>query len=238
MRAHVLQAVLVGIWGGFLVLERRAFMQAMLSRPLVGGTVTGWLLGDVTAGLFTGLVFELLHLGGASLGASQAEHDTLASVVGAAFAASMGNALGSDTTPAIWAWAILCAAPFAPAGQWVEAKLDARAQKYFRRAQGLALAGAVERATRQNLRAMWPQFVFYGISCFLAVGLGWPLATLESSLPLPLLRGLAWAYPAIGTLACALAISRVEVPKRYLIGFIFALAAYLLATAGFGGGFA
>jgi mannose/fructose/N-acetylgalactosamine-specific phosphotransferase system component IIC len=237
MHSQLLHAILVGIWGGLLALERRAFLQAMFSRPLVGGTVTGLILGDVSAGLFTGLVFELLYLGSASLGGVHAEHDSLASVVGASFAASIGASLGSDSTPAIWALAILLAVPFGLLGAKVEGRLDTRAQKYFVRAQSLAISGNFDKAVRQNLRAMWPQFVFYGLTCFASVYAGTVIANAQAQLPLNVLRGLAWAYPALGTLACALAVSRLEAPHRYSIGVVCAMLAFALAMLGFGGAF-
>jgi len=36
--------------------------QAMLSRPLVAGTVAGWLAGDLEAGLAVGVLLELFAL--------------------------------------------------------------------------------------------------------------------------------------------------------------------------------
>ncbi|MDR1039722.1 MAG: hypothetical protein LBR80_06045 [Deltaproteobacteria bacterium] len=45
-----------------LSLDRRAFMQTMLGRPLVVGTVVGWTLSEPLAGLSLGLWTELLWL--------------------------------------------------------------------------------------------------------------------------------------------------------------------------------
>ena len=50
---------LAGLWGGLLSLERRAFLQAMFSRPLVAATGTGMLLEDAESGLYVGLVGPL-----------------------------------------------------------------------------------------------------------------------------------------------------------------------------------
>ena len=71
---------LAGLWGGLLALERRAFLQAMFSRPLVAAAGAGLLLEDVTSGLFVGLLFELYYLGGASLGGAHTDHETLPAV--------------------------------------------------------------------------------------------------------------------------------------------------------------
>ena len=50
------------IWGTLVGLDLVSVPQAMISRPLVAGTVAGWLVGDVEAGLRVGVVFELFAL--------------------------------------------------------------------------------------------------------------------------------------------------------------------------------
>jgi mannose/fructose/N-acetylgalactosamine-specific phosphotransferase system component IIC len=215
------EVLLTSVWGGLLSLERRAFLQAMASRPLVAGTVTGVLLGEAQAGLFVGLVFELLHLGGASLGGAHPDHDTLPAVAGAALAVGMGEA-GGGSTPATWAFAILLCAPFGRAGLWLENRLDARARKYFGRALNAAEAGNVRAAARQNLRAMWPQFVFYGLLCGAAAAVGPLLAPLPAALPGAVLRGLGWAYPAMGVAAAAAAVQGSHAPARLRIALLTA----------------
>ena len=215
-----------------MALERRAFLQAMISRPLVAGTLMGLLLGDASAGLYVGLVFELLHLGGASLGGAHPDHDTLPAVAGAAMAAAMGQASGSDATPAMWALAILVCAPFGRAGMRLENRLDDRARKYFGRAMTAADAGNLAKAGRQNLRAMWPQFVFYGLLCAGAAAAGPTLEWGLEQLPMPALRGLAWTYPAMGVAAAGIAVRGSHAPRRLLIavGTVVVTAGVMLAT--------
>lgn len=228
-----LTVLVTSIFGGLLALERRAFLQAMASRPLVAATATGALLDDVVGGLMVGLVFELLHLGGASLGGAHPDHDTLPAVMGAALAAGMAGAAGSDSTPALWSVAILLCAPFGRAGLLLENRLDLRARKYFGRAVMAADAGNVKKAARQNLRAMWPQFVFYGLLCGSAALLGPHLERfLVHDAPLELLRGLAWAFPAMGVAAAATAVHGSHAPKRgriALTAVVVTVGALLLA---------
>ena len=69
---------LAGAWGGLLALERRSFLQAMLSRPLVAATGMGLILGEQETGLYIGMLLELFHLGSAALGAALPENETLA----------------------------------------------------------------------------------------------------------------------------------------------------------------
>src|ERR1700682_4426 len=92
---------LAGLWGGLVALERRAFLQAMISRPLVAATGMGLLLDDLPSGLFIGMLLELFHLGSANLGAALPENDTLAATGTAAAAAGLAGGTGGST-PAIW----------------------------------------------------------------------------------------------------------------------------------------
>src|SRR5256885_1436970 len=90
----------------------------------------------------------------------------------------------------------------------------------------VALAGlwggllALERAVRQNIRAMWPHFVGFGLLCAAAVVIGYLLAPLEPRLPLNGLRGLAWAYPAMASVAAAVAVhaSRARLAVLFATG--------------------
>jgi mannose/fructose/N-acetylgalactosamine-specific phosphotransferase system component IIC len=50
------------LWGTLVGLDLVSVPQAMISRPLVAGTVAGWLAGDVEAGLRIGVLFELFAL--------------------------------------------------------------------------------------------------------------------------------------------------------------------------------
>lgn len=57
---HVVLPLL--LWGTLVGLDLVSVPQAMISRPLVAGTVAGWLVGDVEAGLRVGVLFELFAL--------------------------------------------------------------------------------------------------------------------------------------------------------------------------------
>ncbi len=50
------------LWGTLVGLDLVSVPQAMISRPLVAGTVAGWLINDVDAGLRLGVLFELFAL--------------------------------------------------------------------------------------------------------------------------------------------------------------------------------
>jgi len=49
-------------WGTLVGLDLVSVPQLLLSRPLVAGTVAGWLVGDVESGLRVGMILELFAL--------------------------------------------------------------------------------------------------------------------------------------------------------------------------------
>jgi mannose/fructose/N-acetylgalactosamine-specific phosphotransferase system component IIC len=199
------QVALAGLWGGIVAVERKAFLQAMLSRPLVAATAMGALLGDVPAGLFVGMLLELFHLGSASLGAALPENDTLSATGTAAAAATMASATGAGSTPALWSLAILVFIGLGRAGRWLERALERYSARLATAALASADEGNLRRAVRQNLWGMWPHFAVFGGATALCALCGYALGVLAQELPLPLLRGLAWAYPAMGSVAAAVA---------------------------------
>jgi PTS system mannose-specific IIC component len=50
------------LWGTLVGLDLVSVPQAMISRPLVAGSVAGWLVGDIEAGLRIGALLELFAL--------------------------------------------------------------------------------------------------------------------------------------------------------------------------------
>lgn len=197
---------LAALWGGLMALERRAFLQAMFSRPLVAATVTGLLLDDVTSGLFVGMLLELFHLGSASLGAALPDNDTLAATGASAAAAGLAHASGGGGTPALWSLAILLFLGLGRVGRHADRWLEQHSTHLAEEALTAAHAGNLRRAVRQNLWGMWPHFALYGALTALCAAVGHLLGRYVDRLPLEVLRGLAWAYPAMASVAAAIAV--------------------------------
>ncbi|MCY1019720.1 PTS sugar transporter subunit IIC [Pyxidicoccus sp. MSG2] len=199
------QVALAGLWGGLVALERKAFLQAMLSRPLVAATIMGLLLGDVPSGLAVGLLLELFFLGTANLGAALPENDTLAATGTSAAAATLTTATGAGSTPAIWSLAVLLFIGLGRVGRRGDRLLEGYTARLARVALASAEAGNLTRAVRQNLWGMWPHFVLYGALTSLCALAGFFVEPLLQALPPPVVRGLAWAWPAMASVAASLA---------------------------------
>jgi mannose/fructose/N-acetylgalactosamine-specific phosphotransferase system component IIC len=87
-------AALLVLWGAVVGLDLVSVPQAMLSRPLVAGTVAGWLAGDTEAGLRVGVLLELFALDVLPIGAVRYPDYGPATVAAAALAAGAPWELG------------------------------------------------------------------------------------------------------------------------------------------------
>ena len=90
----LLTIVVLVAWGTLVALDLVSVPQAMLSRPLVAGTVAGWIVGDVEAGLRVGVVLELFALDVLPIGAVRYPDYGPATVVAVALAAGAPWELG------------------------------------------------------------------------------------------------------------------------------------------------
>ncbi len=199
------QVALAGLWGGLVALERKAFLQAMFSRPLVAATIMGTLLNDVDSGLFVGLVLELFYLGAANLGASLPDNDTLSATCASAAAATMAAATGAGSTPALWSLSVLLFIGMGRVGRKLDRRLESYSGRLAKKALASAESGNLTRAVRQNLWGMWPHFLLFGTVTALCALVGCLVGPLLERLPLQVLRGLAWAWPAMAAVAAAIA---------------------------------
>jgi PTS system mannose-specific IIC component len=145
----------------------------------------------------------------------------------------MAAAARGPGTPAIWSLAILVAAPLGPIGRELENAFDERAVRYLAAALTSADKENFRRVARQNLWGMWPHFVAFGTLCVLAARLGYALEPFERTLPLPLLRGLAWAYPAMASVAAGIAVRGSHSKKAAALAGAAALT--MPFALGFGG---
>lgn len=206
MHVAWVHVALAGIWGALVSLERRAFLQAMFSRPLVAATGMGLLLGQLQTGLYLGMVLELFYLGTASLGAALPENDTLAASGTTAAAAMMASHAGGGGTPAIWSICLILFSGLGLLGRAVDRRLETHAASLSAHGLELAEHGELERAVRQNLWGIWPYALVYLVLNVACATLGlWIGMVILPRVPLVGLRGLAWAFPAMASVAAAIA---------------------------------
>lgn len=78
--------------GGLLALDATSVGQFMVSRPLVAGALTGWLVGDPALGVTVGAILELYLLVSFPTGGSRFPEGATATVVAVASAAGASGA--------------------------------------------------------------------------------------------------------------------------------------------------
>jgi PTS system mannose-specific IIC component len=109
--------IILTLIGGLVAADETAFLQVMISRPLVSGAMIGWLLGDPGSGLLLGSILELLYLDTLPVGAARFPDSGLATVVGTGVLILSGKYL-IDPTPGIWLVVILIAIITGLLGGW------------------------------------------------------------------------------------------------------------------------
>lgn len=140
--------MLLSALGGVLGLDTVSFPQAMLSRPIVGATLAGALLGDAAAGLLAGAALELFAVETLPFGASRYPEWGSAGVVGGSlFATAGGFSAGRLTTAVLAALAVAWVGGWSMVqvrklnARWARARHGAVAQGTRRTVIGLQVAG-------------------------------------------------------------------------------------------------
>lgn len=90
----MMQAFLVALVAAVCKIDNRLFGMTMIQRPLIVGTLVGFIYGDPVAGMMFGAQFELLSMGLVGIGAHSGMPEiTLGSALCTAFALGSGTGL-------------------------------------------------------------------------------------------------------------------------------------------------
>lgn len=98
----------VFLLGGVVALDGTSFGQVMISRPLVAGTLGGWIVGAPEAGAMLGLILEALDLSDLPVGAAVTPETGPAALAAGAVFGTTGTSLLALLTAAlfglVWQW--------------------------------------------------------------------------------------------------------------------------------------
>jgi mannose/fructose/N-acetylgalactosamine-specific phosphotransferase system component IIC len=195
--------LVVAVVAGLAAVERKGFLQAMLSRPVALAPIVGFALGDLPGGLLLGPPLELLWLGAVNMGASLPPNEALGTAAIAAGAVLAGRALGTGVTPAVAVLAVAAAGMLATLGRTTDRAIEEWNVRLAARAELLLERGLPAAAMRENLYGLAAPFA---VSALLApaaaalVALVVPAILRES----PALNApLGWGWAALGGLAAA-----------------------------------
>ncbi len=205
--------LLSALASGLLAVERRAFLQAMASRPLVAGAVIGLCFGRPVEGLALGAMLELFFLGGVNMGAALPDNELFAVVAATSCACTL---MAHTTTPAPSALALsaLVALPAAKLGRWADQLSDQVNASAAARAQR---EGPLRQRLGSNLRGLWMPFVSAAAMapCGGLVG-RWLLSPALASSPLELSHALSYAWAALLLCAAAIALHSIRTARSGL----------------------
>jgi PTS system mannose-specific IIC component len=157
--------LVLALVAGLAAVERKGFLQAMLSRPIVLGPVVGWSLGDPQGGLLVAAPLELFWLGAVNLGAALPVHEALGTTAIAGGAVLAGRALGTGATPEIAVLAVLLCAPLALLGRRADRLVEAWNERLATHAEDCLAHHDPRAAVRVNLQGLALPF---GIAAALA----------------------------------------------------------------------
>jgi PTS system mannose-specific IIC component len=143
--------LVLALVAGLAAVERKGFLQAMLSRPITLAPLTGWALGDLQGGLLVAAPLELFWLGAVNLGAALPVHEALGTAAITGGAVLAGRAAGSGTTPEVAILAVLVCAPLALVGRKADRLVEAWNERLAARAEAELAHHHPGAAVRSNL---------------------------------------------------------------------------------------
>jgi PTS system mannose-specific IIC component len=152
-----LEALAASVIGGILCLDR-IFLQVMVSRPVVAGTVTGFILGHPQTGLVSGALVELLWIDRSPFGTVIPPNDSIASIIIAASTIISGKILGHSSRELI-AVAVLLFIPLGILGKQIDILVMGANEKVSRGALDDAEAGRDEEISRKQISGLIKTFL-------------------------------------------------------------------------------
>lgn len=215
----LIQALLVGIWAGICSLDDGGF-QTQIRKPLLAGTITGLLLGDITQGLIIGGTLELMWLGVNTIGAYNPPDVTGGAIVGVVVGITSGAGV---------AGAVALAVPAATLIQQLIILLQTYMSVHIHRELAEAKYGDFDKVNRWHLYGGVLLFLARAVPCFVAVYLGnTVLSAFIDWLPDFIMTGLNAAsgiIPAVGISMLLTMMLKKNMWMYMVAGFV--LAAYL-----------
>jgi len=122
-------ALKIAAVGSLLNLDRTAWGQFMISRPIITAPLVGLACGDAAIGLFIGALIELLWINELPVGTAIPSDDTLCAAIATGVVATLGTSLKLNKTTDIGSLIFLVLAIMVPLAQQSR-KIDAMIRSY------------------------------------------------------------------------------------------------------------
>lgn len=221
----ILMIVAIALVGALIGLDRTAVGQCMISQPIVAGPLTGWILGDPTAGIIIGAVLELIWVLDMPIG-NFVPADATVSAVSATAIAAMGSAVDAQL-PRI-GFCILLTVAMVPATMKADSIVrhwNSRLADAVLSAAGKDMGRALVRAHLSGLSAFYLKSVLLYL-VFLPLGIA--AVFVFTLLPGNIHRAMALFVKFLPLLGIALVVRKLSmnmIDLFFLGGFVIAAAA-------------
>jgi len=218
--------VFASLFAGVVSVDRAAFGQFQISRPLVAAPLLGLLMGIPTVGVVTGLVFELLFLDSLPVGSFVPFEPLFPALLSVVLVGT------GQVPPSALPMALVISLPSMVADQWAEVRWRRSNEHVFNRAQACVRLGRVDLAQIQMGFAIFLtaffHFTAFLFSCAILVPAGRVLAVI-----LPDLSGFFLVAALVPLLTGLSAFSRSRLHKKegwiqFAAGLFFGLLAGLV----------
>lgn len=218
----LLKAILLGLVGVVGVVDSRLIGRQNIGRPLILSTLTGLVLGDLSAGVTIGASLELIAMGMVSIGAAGPPNMQFGSII----ATSMAILSGSSTETAL-----TIAIPVAVAGEFLSIIMRLVIAQFSHVADTAIEEGKFHKAA--HIHIYW-SFIFnalvYFIPIFLSVYFGADMMqSLIDKIPQMVTDGLTVAGNMLSALGFAMLLSTM-LSKKLVPYFIFGF--FIVAYSG------
>lgn len=204
-----LQSLLASVAGGVICLDR-AFVQAMISRPIVAAPAMGLILNDPYTGLICGAFIELFWIDRLPVGTCLPPNDSVVAILVVSSSVIAGQHLGGVSRELI-ALAILVFLPFGYLGRALDAFIISANDDLALAAGEDAKRADIAALCRRHLRGLVKHFVLTTVLLFISLLAGvYALAYVFPLLPSPLLKALEMTYCLLPLLGVAVAINTIN----------------------------
>jgi mannose/fructose/N-acetylgalactosamine-specific phosphotransferase system component IIC len=224
--------IILSVVVGFLGLDATGALQVMVSRPLVVGAVTGWVLGDTAMGLASGSLVEMVWMGGVPVGALVPPDGTTAAAVAAAVAVVLGHTGHPAGSNAAGALGVLAAVPAGMFGARIEVLQRRLVNRLSRRAESALASGRLNSVGCILVGALALAWLRGALVCGLCLALGIPaLGWILAHLPYDGMRALGWCFWLFWLLGLAEAANHFWERRGLKYAAVMALAMALVGNA-------
>jgi mannose/fructose/N-acetylgalactosamine-specific phosphotransferase system component IIC len=164
----------VAIVGGVLAVDHRSSLKLMISQPICGGLITGYVLGAPAEGFLVGSLMQIMFLGLINIRGKSAPDLPVGGVVAAAFYILLSAESGGDylLKGNVLFWSLLAGILVAGLGQYLYSIWGKSSSGLTKAAFGYVREGKLRRASIIHISILLVHFVYGALLILLLLPAG------------------------------------------------------------------